>query len=106
MASHLTSRTVPVILGLAAFGTAVAWRASGARRSLYSHRSLWSIFSASSVLSVGSAASILSLGSFASVLSIGSSNSLLSIGSDGGYLSIGYGRRPSKPHRQLREVIR
>jgi hypothetical protein len=106
MPSHLSSRTVPLLTGLAAFAVAVAWRASGERRSLYSHRSLWSILSASSVLSVGSAASILSLGSFASVLSIGSSNSLLSIGSDGGCLSIGYGRRPSAQRRQLREVIR
>ena len=101
MASDVTSRTVPVIVGLAAFAAAVAWRAGRERRSLYSHRSLWSILSASSVLSIGSAASILSLGSFASLLSIGSSNSILSIGSDGGFLSIGYGQRPSAPRRQL-----
>ena len=107
--THPAPPQVQTIVGLAASAliAAVAWqRASSGRRSLFSHRSLWSVLSASSVLSIGSAVSVLSVGSFASVLSIGSSNSLLSIGSDGGFLSVGRGRRPVARARLLQGGIR
>jgi len=106
--TSLPSRSIRTIVGLAASAlvATVAWqRASGGRRSLFSHRSAWSVLSASSVLSIGSAVSVLSVGSFASVLSIGSSNSLLSIGSDGGFLSIGRGRRPVARLRLVQGAI-
>lgn len=102
------SGQVQTLVGLAASAliAAVAWQRASSGRSLFSHRSLWSVLSASSVLSIGSAVSVLSVGSFASVLSIGSSNSLLSIGSDGGFLSIGRGRRPVARARLLQGGIR
>ncbi len=63
--TYRAPRQVQTIVGLAASAliAAVAWpRASSGRRSLFSHRSVWSIFSASSVLSIGSAVSVLSVG--------------------------------------------